>query len=170
MTKTKRGTRAAAATPRSRGRIRERPPAFTASDGQIRYVETSALVAAALEGDLPAQRSVRGPGRVITSALTHAEAARAALRARATGRVSSAEAHALANALATFARRCETVALGEQILMRVGRSFPVEPVRTLDAIHLATVELLGVEPGSVTVVTRDRRVRENARAMGWRTE
>jgi len=56
------------------------------------------------------------------------------------------------------------------VLSRVGRLFPVEPVRTLDAIHLATVELLGLEPASIIVVTRDARVRANARAMGWSTE
>ena len=160
----------AESTPRSRGRVRERPPVTAAADGQIRYVETSALLAASLEGDVAAQRSLRGPGRVITSALTHAEAARAVQRARASGRVSRSEEHALVSALDTFTRRCETVAVGDEVLLRVGRPFPVEPVRTLDAIHLATVELLGAEPGSVIVVTRDARMRENARAMGWRTE
>jgi predicted nucleic acid-binding protein len=142
----------------------------TAQEIQIRYIETSALVAAELEGDLAAQRSLRGPGRVITSALTHAEAARAVQRAQATQRVTQIEATALAGGFGTFARRTETVPIDEQILMRVGRSFPVEPVRTLDAIHLATIELLGAEPGAITVVTRDSRVRENARAMGWKTE
>lgn len=140
------------------------------SEHQMRYIETSALVAAVLEGDVLARRALGKPGRVITSSLTHAEAGRAVVRAQVTGRISSREASTVANALAMFARQCETVAVSEQILGRVGRSFPVEPVRTLDAIHLATVEMLGAEPGSVTVVTRDTRLRENARAMGWSTE
>ncbi len=168
MTRSKRVARAKGATPRT-ARVRERP-AEGVSEDKIRYIETSALLADALEGDVSAQRAVRRPGRVITSSLTHAEAARAVVRARAMGRVSSTEAQALVQALSTFAQRCETVVVGEQILERVGRVFPVEPVRTLDAIHLATVEMLGAEPGSVTVVTRDKRVRENARAMGWSTE
>ena len=147
------------------GRVRER-----ASEDQIRYVETSALLASLLERDVLAQRALGKPGRVITSSLTHAEAARAVVRAQVTGRISSSEASTVANTLAIFARQCATVAVSEQILERVGRSFPVEPVRTLDAIHLATVEMLGADPGSVTVVTRDSRVRENARAMGWSTE
>lgn len=50
------------------------------------------------------------------------------------------------------------------------RRFPIEPVRTLDAVHLATVEWLG-EPAALTViVTRDDRVRENARALGYAVE
>jgi hypothetical protein len=42
----------------------------------------------------------------------------------------------------------------------------VEPIRTLDAVHLATAELLGA-PQRVTIITRDARVTENARALGY---
>ena len=38
------------------------------------------------------------------------------------------------------------------------------------AIHLATVELLGETPQFVTIVTRDRHIRENAIAMGYAVE
>jgi hypothetical protein len=44
-------------------------------------------------------------------------------------------------------------------------SFPVEPVRTLDAVHLGTAGLLGEPPALVTVVIRDDRVREHAKAL-----
>jgi hypothetical protein len=44
--------------------------------------------------------------------------------------------------------------------------FPVEPIRTLNAVHLATAERLGEAPQVVTIVTRDDRVRDNARALG----
>ncbi len=43
-------------------------------------------------------------------------------------------------------------------------------LRTLDAIHLATAELLGEPPQLVTIVTRDERVRANASALGYRIE
>ena len=49
-------------------------------------------------------------------------------------------------------------------------TFPVEPVRTLDAVHLATAELLGEPPALIVVVTRDIRVRENAQALGYAVE
>ena len=55
----------------------------------------------------------------------------------------------------------------EDVLTRAGRPFPVEPVRTLDGIHLATIELMGETPQLVTVVTRDDRVARNARALGY---
>ena len=51
-----------------------------------------------------------------------------------------------------------------------GRPFPIEPIRTLDAVHLATAELLDEAPQVVTIVTRDVRVRDNARALGYIVE
>lgn len=54
----------------------------------------------------------------------------------------------------------------DAILDHAGRPFPVEPVRTLDAIHLATASALGEPPALVIVVSRDRRVCNNAAALG----
>ncbi len=51
-----------------------------------------------------------------------------------------------------------------------GRPFPVEPIRTLDAIHLATAAALSAMPALVTIVTRDLRVRNNATALGHQVE
>jgi predicted nucleic acid-binding protein len=56
--------------------------------------------------------------------------------------------------------------VSDEVLSRAGRRFPVEPIRTLDAIHLATAEqLLG--PGTrVILFSYDARLRENALALG----
>lgn len=143
--------------------MRERPPAAPA----LRYIESSALVAAFLEDDVPAQRAIRAAGRRITSALTVAEAHRAVLHGRVTGRLTVGDERDAIRGLQTFARRCELVAVSEDVLLRAARPFPVEPIRTLDAVHLATIELLGEPPQLVTVVTRDSRVGDNARALGY---
>ena len=111
---------------------------------------------------------MREIGRRITSALTFAEAARALLRARAARLITANEERAALRDLGALERRCTAVfAVTEDVLTRAGRPFPVEPVRTLDAIHLATIELLGETPQLVTVVTRDERVARNARALGY---
>lgn len=102
----------------------------------------------------------------MTSALTLAEAARAILRARTGGRLTPEQERASVLALRRFERRCYVVAVTDAVLARVRRPFPVEPIRTLDAVHLATAELLG-EPPPLTIVTRDARVRENAVALGY---
>lgn len=135
----------------------------------IRYVETSALLSALLEQDADAKRELRAAGRRVTSALTVAESYRAIVRARAAGRLDAAQEQAVVRALRTFFARCDLVTVTEEVLTRAGRPFPQEPVRTLDAIHLATADILGDPPPLVTIVTRDTRVRANARALGYAT-
>lgn len=136
----------------------------------LRYVESSALVAALLERDVAARAAIRGPGRRVSSSLTLAEASRAVIRAKATGRIDASDERAAVRALQTFARRCDLMAVTDAVLMRVSRPFPIEPIRTLDAVHLATAEQLGEPPALVTIVTRDVRVRENALALGFAIE
>jgi len=138
--------------------------------GEVRFVESSLLVAALLEREPAARRSLRQSGRYVTSTLTFAEAGRAIIRAHASGRLSEAQVRAAQRALRTFVRRVFTLDLDRQVLERVAQPFPVEPVRTLDAVHLATAERLDESSGLVTVLTRDARVRDNARAMGFRVE
>ena len=144
----------------------------TASDEApaLRYIESSALVAALLERDAAARSAIRGPGRRVSSSLTLAEATRAVIRAKATGRLTAADERAAVRALQRFARRCDLMAVTDAVLARVGRPFPVEPISTLDAVHLATAEQLGEPPALVTIVTRDVRVRENALALGYAIE
>ena len=135
-----------------------------------RYIESSALVAAILEGDAAARASIRAPGKRVTSALTVAEASRAIVRARASGRITVQRERAATIALQRFIGRCHIVSVTDEILSCSGRPFPLEPVRTLDAIHLATAQALGDPPALVTIVTRDVRVRDNAKALGYLVE
>ena len=138
------------------------PPEATA----LRYIESSALVAAILERDAEALSEIREIGQRVTSALTLAEALRALLRARVAGRINPRDERSAVRAFQRFARRCVSIAVTEEILARAARPFPVEPIRSLDAIHLATIESMSDVPQLVTVVTRDARVARNARALG----
>ncbi len=123
-----------------------------------------------LEGDAAGKTSIRAQGQRVTSALTIAETTRALLRARLAGRITAPQHRAALLTLQTFARRCYIVSVTDTILTRAGRPFPVEPIRTLDAIHLATAEALGEPPALVIIVTRDLGVRENATASGYPVE
>ena len=141
---------------------------FPAAASSLRYIESSALVAALLERDAEALAAVREIGSRITSALTFAEAARALRRARAAHHITANQERGALRDLDALERRCTAVlAVTEDVLARAARPFPVEPVRTLDAIHLATIESLGETPQLVTVVTRDARVARNVRALGY---
>lgn len=148
----------------------KRPTSAARAAATFKYIETSALLAALLEQDAAARTALRGKRRRITSALTFAEASRALVRARATGRLTPSDERAALRWLQTFRRRCDVVAITDAVLRRAGRPFPVEPIRTLDAIHLATAEVLGEPPQLVMIVTRDARVSDNARALGYGVE
>jgi predicted nucleic acid-binding protein len=137
---------------------------------QLRYVESSALLAALLEHDTAVTKRLPTGTRVVTSVLTMSEAGRAIIRARVTGRLTAENEKAAIRALRTFERRCFLLDIDQVVLNRVRRPFPVEPIRTLDAIHLATAELLDEPPQLVTIVTRDERVRANAKALGYGIE
>jgi predicted nucleic acid-binding protein len=145
----------------------------TAAPGEadaIRYVETSAVLAALLEGDAAARRSLRRRGTLVTSALTFAETRRGLVRARHGARVTADQERAALRAVARLRARCIVVAVTGDVLARAGQPFPAEPVRTLDAMHLATVALAADAPAFATVITRDARVRANALAIGYAVE
>jgi predicted nucleic acid-binding protein len=156
---------------RSTGKVAlARPTGPVAAQTRVRYIESSALVAALLERDAVARKRIPRGTQQVTSALTLAEAGRAIIRARATGRLTTEEEQAAVRALRTFERRCFILDVDRAVLARVRRPFPVEPIRTLDAVHLATAELLGEASPLVTIVTRDDRVRKNAEALGYTVE
>jgi predicted nucleic acid-binding protein len=136
----------------------------------LRYVETSLLLSALLEGDRAARRSIRRAGTLVTSALTFAEARRAIVRARRSQRLTVDQERASLTALSRFRRRCAVFPVTDDVLVRVGKPFAVEPVRTLDAIHLATAAALADEPQLLTILTRDGRIRANALATGYGIE
>ena len=163
-------SRSAAQSTRRGARRPSAAKAAKAAAPTFRYIETSALLAALLERDAAARSALRGRRRRITSALTFAEASRALVRARVAGRLTAADERAGLRWLQGFRRRCDVVAVTDAVLARAGRPFPVEPIRTLDAVHLATAELLGEPPQLITVVTRDARVIDNARALGYVVE
>jgi predicted nucleic acid-binding protein len=131
-----------------------------------RYVETSALLRVLLDGDEALQPELSGEG-LVTSALTFVEAARAIARARRERRLDARQAREAERQLAAFERSCDTVTLEEELLRRARREFPLEPVRSLDAIHLAALLVLDDELGGLELVSCDQRVRRNAVALGY---
>lgn len=131
------------------------------------YLESSALVAGLLEDDEEVIRAVHPPSTAL-SALTLAEARRALQRALHSGRITPARLDAAEATIGHLERECTIIAVDDAILARTGRRFPVEPVRTLDAIHLATAERIDDPAAPITLLTRDARIRENAVLLGLR--
>ncbi len=63
-------------------------------------------------------------------------------------------------------RRVDLVALAPQVLARATEPFPV-PVRTLDALHLATMDFLRAQGQRLSLVTYDERLAKAAERLGF---
>lgn len=132
------------------------------------YVESSAVVAW-LFGEPSADRideSMEASLALVTSALTLTEVERAVVRAEALGIVAPADAAELRAALADLTATWTVVDVTDGILRESRLPFPREPVRTLDAIHLATVRMCARSVPTIAVLALDERVRTNAAQLG----
>jgi predicted nucleic acid-binding protein len=132
------------------------------------YLESSAVVAW-LFGEPAASEVVKAMDEaeiVVTSRLTIVEAERAILRAIGQRLIKEALARKLRGLLARERSKWITMGLTESVLTRAGSVFPVEPVRTLDAIHLSTALAFTEAFPEVAMVALDRRITDNATALG----
>lgn len=135
----------------------------------IVYVESSALLAWLLGEST--EQSIRqvldGAERVVTSALTAVECARALTRARMLSRISPTQELAALQLLQQAEQSWDVYALTDPVLMRARLPMPGDPVRTLDALHVATMVALRESVGPVTVLSLDERVRACATMSGF---
>lgn len=131
------------------------------------YVETSALLNIVLEGNVKLSSALSTAPSLITSSLTFVEFERALLRRRADGTLTAAEETKARRWAREFASLCYVMELDRDVMERAKLPFGVEPVRTLDAMHLASIDLLAKKLGWLIVVACDDRVRENALALGF---
>jgi hypothetical protein len=130
------------------------------------YAETSAVLRVLLEGDPQLAAALAAAPQLVTSDLTFAEADRGLRRALHDGRLDAARFRDGQQWLVRLSRACHTLTLSGAVFDRAKRDFPVEPVRTLDALHLATLKMWDDTVGPVSVLSTDNRVRANAAAWG----
>lgn len=135
------------------------------------YAETSAVLRWLFAE--PAGETVREAletaSKVVTSRLTSIETRRVVQRAEREGRVTAAQAADLRAIFAQAASTWAVLEISDEVARRAEAGFPVEPVRTLDAIHLASALLLREALPDLAIVTADERVRANAHALGFAT-
>jgi predicted nucleic acid-binding protein len=104
--------------------------------------------------------------RVVASTLTTLECARALARGVAVGHLTPTDAREGQRLLDGATRGWALLEIVGAPLERARRPFPAEPVRTLDALHLATaLEFQGVL-GPLTLLSLDERIRANGTALG----
>lgn len=134
----------------------------------IIYAESSAILAWLLgePSEIVALGELEGADSVVTSSLTAVECSRGLARARALGRVSVADELAALRLLDVAESSWDVHDLSERVMARARAAFPSEPIRTLDALHLATALIFREALGDVRLLSFDARIRENARALG----
>jgi predicted nucleic acid-binding protein len=134
----------------------------------IAYAESSAVLTWLL-GE-PEQAAIRkmlaDAERVVASTLTRVECARALARGANSERISRRDELAALQLLDRVSASWATLELTGRVLDRACARFPHEPLRTLDALHLATAAMFHEALGTLTMVSLDERIRENAMALG----
>jgi predicted nucleic acid-binding protein len=104
---------------------------------------------------------------VLTSCLSLIECDRVLIRAVGASVLREAAASERRAILARAAEHWVVFDVDGAIVERARRPFPAEPIRTLDAIHLATASLAHTLVPELTILSVDARVRASARQMGY---
>ncbi|MFZ5471381.1 MAG: PIN domain-containing protein [Myxococcota bacterium] len=133
------------------------------------YLESSAALRDLLEGDeAQAIRALLGKAQLVaTSRLTLSEVGRVLARLRVLDPQAAARASVRESEFESETELWVVQPVDEPIWERCRRPFPAEPVRLLDAVHLATIEKLGGLLPGLTILSTDERVRRNASALGF---
>jgi predicted nucleic acid-binding protein len=111
-----------------------------------------------------------GASRVVSSRLTLVECERALIRGTATGELTQAQADAAMRLVAGASAHWTLLAVSSEVLEGARRRFPREPLRTLDAMHLASAAVFRSALGAMSLLSLDKRVRENGAQMGFVVE
>lgn len=133
------------------------------------YAESSAVLAWLLEqphGEKVATTLAQAE-LVVASDLTLIECDRVLIRAVALNELHEADAVQRQARLNAVSARWTLLALEEEIAERARRAFPVEPVRTLDAIHVASALIARKAVTELTMLSLDDRVRRAADGLGF---
>ncbi len=133
------------------------------------YAESSAALAWLLEqkyGELVAD-TLGQAALIIASDLTLIECDRVLIRAVVLDELHESDAVQRQARLTAVSTRWTLVALDEEIIERARRPFPSEPVRTLDAIHLASALTARKAVSDLAMLSLDGRVRRAADSLGF---
>lgn len=135
------------------------------------YAETSALLRwlfAETGGDA-VRAALASASQIVASRLTLIEARRVLRRAEALDRLSAVQAIELREVLARASAGWSILEISAAVAQRAEETFPVEPLRALDAIHLASALFLRPLLPDLAVLTCDERIAANARQLGFET-
>ncbi|TMB10888.1 MAG: type II toxin-antitoxin system VapC family toxin [Deltaproteobacteria bacterium] len=134
------------------------------------YAESSAVLGWLLgepRGDA-VRRALARAELIVASDLTLVECDRILIRRHATGALSEADARRLRRSLAETAGHWNLMRIEREVVDRARSPFPGEPIRTLDALHLASAMVARAAVADLAFLCLDEKVRASGRALGLR--
>jgi predicted nucleic acid-binding protein len=136
------------------------------------YAESSAVLAWLLGEDTASRvRNVLGRAElVIASDLTLLECDRVLIRAVALSEIGEAAAADRRARLNEAATHWHVLRLSPDIVDRARRPFPAEPIRTLDALHLAAALAARSSVAGMELLSLDDRIRRAGEQLGFRLQ
>jgi predicted nucleic acid-binding protein len=133
------------------------------------YAESSAVLAWLFRE--PSEEGVKAAlgqaDSIVASHLTVVESERALVRAVSMGRLTESEGADRRAQLASVVTRWNLLRLEAEVMERAGRRFPGEPLRTLDALHLASALAARAAVPGLAMLSLDGRVRRSATELGF---
>jgi predicted nucleic acid-binding protein len=136
------------------------------------YAESSAVLAWLLgeETGRSVRKVLQHTELVMASDLTLVECDRVLIRAVTTGEINEAAAADRRAQLNAAASHWHLWRIGPSIVERARHPFPIEPIRTLDAIHLASALAVRSAVPGVELLTLDARIRRAAKQLGFQVQ
>lgn len=134
----------------------------------ILYAESSAVITWVLSEERESEIAnvLAEAELIISSDLTMLECERVLVRGSAVGELSGGELNSRQVMLRTAAQHWMLLSFDPPVIERAQRPFPNEPIRTLDALHLAFALEAGQMIPDVRILSLDRRIRKAARDLG----
>jgi predicted nucleic acid-binding protein len=134
------------------------------------YLDTSAVLRAVLEaGTTPeVEAQMREARALITSRLALVESARAVHRLRLAAQISETLLADAEREIAAVWARCDIWELTSAVCEAARHVAPSTPLRTLDALHLATFVAARRRIGGLELLTVDERLQAAAAALDTR--
>jgi len=134
----------------------------------ILYAESSAVLTWLLsqERESEIEEVLAEAELIISSDLTMLECERVLVRGNAIGEIAESELTRRQVMLRTAGQHWMLLGFDPPVIERAQRPFPNEPIRTLDALHLAFALEAKRMVAEVRILSLDRRVRKGARDLG----
>lgn len=135
----------------------------------ILYAESSAVLTWLLgqDGEERVRSLLAEAEQVFASDLTLVECERVLHRGESLGELTSAQATGRRARLRLVAARWNLLRVTDEVVNLARRTFPVEPIRTLDALHLASAEIARNAIPEVALLTLDERIEKNGRSLDF---